>query len=670
MFGGIVTVKSYFRMEKSKQPTLDGFCDLQRQLLVLEHESELEESTELLKTETPQDLQSRGLALLGLVFSHVSSGLFGKTIVTFAHHLANSKKYQDICLAPSTLSSGDIVGVFPTDSLKSEPIVTGVVHAIDRTSIKVVLDDEDDAPKLWNFSRFSIARIGNNVTHSRLMKAVNDLEKSTHPLTSFLFGNEGRELGEDPTKLELKCEAALKLNQPQQDAVRSALTNRLVTVVQGPPGTGKTTTLAAFIQESVRRDPSIKILACAPSNVAVDNLAARVLKLGLNSIVRVGHPTRVSDDLLAHCLDALVDKSDFAASCIEIKKEIQAILDSRRGYAGLKPLRKELREREAKTIEEIFRQSNVVFTTCNGAFNLDRKLGIKSGGSTPLFDLCVIDECAQALEMSCWIPILQSKRCVLGGDHKQLAATIHSKDAERRGLGKTLFERCFERFHNVSGVDNVLTIQYRMNEVIMDWSNKQFYNGVLQADASVADITLLVPENENCTVNGIDMKSIIESPFVFCDTVGVEGMEEDVSESTASKSNTGELGIVQTYVNLIHKPGITDDICIVSPYLKQTELIRNALGEKHKSIEVSTVDSFQGREGEVIIISLVRSNPSNVVGFLADFRRLNVAVTRAKKHVFIVGDSETISSDKTLKSLYDYACDYGMLISAQSFVSE
>jgi ATP-dependent RNA/DNA helicase IGHMBP2 len=440
--------------------------------------------------------------------------------------------------------------------------------------------------------------------------------------------------------------------------------------VQGPPGTGKTTTLAAFIQESIRKDPSIKILACAPSNVAVDNLASRVLKLGVSSIVRVGHPTRVSDDLLSHCLDALVDKSDFAASCIEIKKEIQAILDSRRGYAALKPLRKELREREAKSIEEVFRQSNVVFTTCNGAFNLDRKLGIKQNGSTPLFDLCVIDECAQALEMSCWIPILQSARCVLGGDHKQLAATIHSKDAERRGLGKTLFERCFERFHNIEGVDNVLTIQYRMNKVIMDWSNQEFYYNLLHADESVADITLHVPATENCTVNGIDMKSIIESPFVFCDTVGVEGMEEDVSDNTASKSNTGELGIVHTYVNLIHKPGITDDICIVSPYLKQTEMIRNAIANRHKLIEVSTVDSFQGREGDVIIISLVRSNPDHMVGFLADFRRLNVAVTRAKRHVFIVGDSETISNDKILQSLYDYACDYGMVISAQSFVNE
>ena len=658
----------YSRMFKN--PSLDKFCDQQRELLLIEHEAELAESTELVQSETPQDLQNRGLAILGLNFSHASSGLFGKTIVTLSHHLASSKKHQDVSLPATTLSSGDIVGVFAADSLKSQPIVTGVVHAIDRLNVKIVLDGEDDAPKLFNYNRFSIAQIGNNVTHSRLTKTVNDLEKSNHQLLSYLFGISDAAIGDrDHDIIELLTPGGRSLNDPQQAAVRNAICNPLITIIQGPPGTGKTTTLGAFIHECIQRDPGIKILACAPSNVAVDNLAARVLSLGISSIVRVGHPTRVSDEMLSHCLDALVDKSDFASSCVEIRKEIQTILDARRGYSALKPLRKELREREAKSIEQVFRQSNVIFTTCNGAFNLDRKLGIKSS-SSHLFDLCVIDECAQALEMSCWIPILQSQRVVLGGDHHQLSATIHSKAAEKRGLGTTLFERCFTRFNSSPNIDNVLTIQYRMNKTIMEWSNRQFYKNVLVAHDSVTDITLEVPLDLDVSLNGIDMRSIIESPFVFCDTVGVEGMSEDVCETASSKSNTGELGLVTTYIKLIHLKGITDDICIVSPYMKQTELIRNALREKHGSIEVSTVDSFQGREGDVIIISLVRSNPTRVVGFLSDYRRLNVAVTRAKRHVFIIGDSETISSDPTLKSLYDYACDEGLVISAQSLVNE
>ena len=299
-----------------KQPSLEKFCDLQRELLQVEHEAELAESTELIQTETPKDLQNRGLAILGLTFSHVSSGLFGKTIVTLSHHLAQSRKHQDVSLPPTTLSTGDIVGVFAADSLKSQPIVTGVVHAIDRTCVKIVLDGEDDAPKLWDFNRFSLAQIGNNVTYSRLTKTINDLEKSVHPLVSYLFGDSESVLATPIDQVQLETAACQGLNESQQRAVRNALSNPLITAVQGPPGTGKTTTLAAFINECVRKEPGIKILACAPSNVAVDNLALRLLNLGLTSIVRIGHPTRVSEDIISLCLDALVDKSDFASSCI------------------------------------------------------------------------------------------------------------------------------------------------------------------------------------------------------------------------------------------------------------------------------------------------------------------------------------------------------------------
>lgn len=646
----------------------DKFCALQRELLDIEHEAELAESTELLENESPQDLQNRGICILGLIVSNISSGLYGKSIVTFSHHLGYSRKHQGVALPQTSISSGDIVGAFPTDSFKSQPIVTGVVHAIDSVSVKVVLDGDDDAPKLWDHSKFSIAQIGNNVTHSRLTKTVNDLEKSNHPLIAYMFDNE-RHIYTSTDISPLNTTAGASLNEPQQDAVRHAMSNPLITLIQGPPGTGKTTTLAAFIAECVRREPQIKILACAPSNVAVDNLAIRVLDLGVRNAVRVGHPTRVSKEMLDHCLDALVDQSDFASSCIEIRREIQVILDSRRGYSALRELRKELKQRESKSIEQVFKQSNVVFTTCNGAFNIDRKLGIKTPTADPLFDICVIDECAQALEMSCWIPVLQSRRIVLGGDHQQLSATIHSKDAEQRGLGTTLFERCFKRFEKYDGIVRILTIQYRMNAQIMQWSNERFYNNVLEAHESVADQTLKVQQGQPVTLNGVDMSTVVTSPIVFCDTVGVDGMAEDVLENmNASKSNQGEISIVEKYLDMIHVPGITEDVCIISPYLKQAELIRKAIHTKHSTIEVSTVDSFQGREGDVVIISLVRSNQQKIVGFLSDYRRLNVAITRARRHVFIVGDSETISSDSVLQSLYDYACDYGMVISAQSFV--
>ena len=643
--------------------SIQAFCDLQRSLLALEHEAELAESTALLQSASAVELETKGVAITGLVISGITTGLFGKTLVSFNHHLANSRKHSESArIGTNSISSGDIVGIFTPGSFAVAPALTGVVHSIDQKAIQIVLDADDEVSKLWDSARFNIAKVGSNVTHTRLLHTVKDLESSSHFLLSSLFESQPDDLeNAEHIPDELETQAATRLNDPQRDAVRNALANRLVTVIQGPPGTGKTTTLAAYIAEAIHRDPKIKILACAPSNVAVDNLALRTLASGVRNIVRVGHPTRVNDEMLSHCLDALVAGSDFATSCSDIRKEIQAILDSRRGFSDLKALRRELKEREQKSVEEVFKQANVVFTTCNGAFNIARKFNLQ-------LDVCVVDECAQALEMSCWIPVLQAKRTVLGGDHQQLSATIHSKEAETAGLGTSLFERCFKRFSASPTVVNLLSVQYRMNETIMGWSNKEFYDGKLVAHESVARQTLHVPAGVMLEVGGVDMRSVIESPFVFCDTAGVDGAGEDAEHEKASKSNPGEVAIVSQYLDLLDSPGIADDICVISPYLRQTELIRQAADGKHDDVDISTVDSFQGREGDVVVISLVRSNPAKVVGFLSDYRRLNVAVTRAKRHVFIVGDSDTISSDSVLKSLYDYACDHGLVISAQTFL--
>ena len=639
------------------------FCEVQQSLLTLEHDAELAESSLLLETATPSELETKGVAIVGLVVSNVTTGLFGKTVVSFSHHLANSRKHAETArLGANSVSSGAIVGIFSTGSFTIDPVLTGVVHAIDFKCVKIVLDKDDDAPKLWEFPRFNVAKIGNNVTHTRLIHTLKDLEHSTHSLVHSLFESDAGDCsGREGGSPYLFTPSGKSLNTPQQDAVRKALSNPLLTVIQGPPGTGKTTTLAAYIAEAVHRNPQVKILACAPSNVAVDNLALRVLATGVKNIVRVGHPTRVDEDMLSHCLDALVAGSDFASSCSDIRKEIQQILDARRGYSDLKPLRKELKEREQKSVAQVFKQSNVVFTTCNGAFNISRKFDSS-------FDICVVDECAQALEITCWIPILQAQSAVLGGDHKQLSATIHSKEAERGGLGTSLFERCFTRFAGKDHIVNLLSVQYRMHDIIMGWSNQQFYNNLLVAHESVADQTLHTQGDVSLHIGGVDMRSVMGSPFVFCDTAGVDGAAEDSVDERASKSNAGEVVVVTKYLDLIGVPGLADDVCVISPYMRQTELIRQAVGKKQSQVDISTVDSFQGREGDVVIISLVRSNPGKVVGFLSDYRRLNVAVTRAKRHVFIVGDSETISSDPVLKSLFDYACDRGLVISAHSFL--
>ena len=642
---------------------MEKFLQTQRRLLEIEHAAELEESTKLLSTESNSDLQTRGIAILGLSVSLLESGLFGKTIVTLVHHLSSSRKFQGIVISPNSISSGDIVGIFSSESFKSEPMMSGVVHAIGNTSVRIVLDNDEAAQKLWDFSRFNLAKIGSNLTHVRLMKTVDDLERSNSSLKRYLLENVDEQLPEGTAAITLRSAVSERLNEPQKQAVLNSLTNPVVTLIQGPPGTGKTTTIASFIAEAVMKSPGIKILACAPSNVAVDNLAMRVVGAGVRKIVRVGHPTRMAEEILQYSLDARVQRSDFADSCCDIRREIQGILDSKKGYSALKELRKDLKEREAKSIEQIVNDANVIFTTCNGSFNLRLKLW--KHNQNFMFDLCVIDECAQGLEMSSWIPILQCERVVLAGDHKQLAATIHSKSAENEGLAVSLFERCFARFSSSARANNLLSIQYRMNSVIMGWSNSQFYKNLLIADSSVASETLKV--SSPAVINGVDLKLVIESPFVFCDSVGVDGMAEDCESSAISKSNFGEVHLVKQYADLLVEQKIANNIAIITPYAKQVELLRQACPSVG---EVSTVDSFQGREADVVIISLVRSNLKRQVGFLADSRRLNVAITRARRQVFVIGDSETISADPVLKSLFDYACNSGLLISAQTLVSE
>ena len=609
---------------------MDSFCSLQRELLKLEHEAEKAEALACLDTATN---------VPNAKVVDVTTGLFGKTIVLFS------------VKTNLNVSSGDVVGVFVKSA--KDPLLSGVVWSADPKGIRIVLDDPDDYAKLPD-TYVSIVKLGNSVTHKRLMHTVNDLEKSIHPLVTYL-DSQNNICSDESSKYEQYVDSTL--NESQSSAVTSCLNSPLLSVIHGPPGTGKTTTLAATIAALVKRNPDIRILACAPSNVATDNLAIKTLQAGVRKIVRVGHPTRVHADLLSHTLDAQVRNSDFYESCRDIENQVRGLLKERYKYAEIKTLRKDLKERESKSVQQVINNANVVFTTCNGSFNIVRKFY----QSNFLFDICVIDECAQGLEMSCWIPILQSKSIILGGDHQQLSATIISPVAAEKGLGISLFEKCLKlKGHDMT----LLNIQYRMHADIMGWSNAQFYSGKLVAHESVSERHLVVLDKELMHDN-IDISSIVESPFVFCDTCGVEGMSE--TSYLTSKSNIGEVGVVKTFVNLI--ASIRVPVTVISPYLKQTELLRDAF-DSPEYPHVSTIDSFQGRESSVVVISLVRSNSEKSVGFLSDYRRLNVAVTRAQQQVFIVGDSETICSDPILKSLYDYASDFGNVVSAEMFKHE
>ncbi|KXA88715.1 hypothetical protein AKJ61_04350, partial [candidate division MSBL1 archaeon SCGC-AAA259B11] len=275
------------------------------------------------------------------------------------------------------------------------------------------------------------------------------------------------------------------------------------------------------------------------------------------------------------------------------------------------------------------------------------------------FDTVIIDEATQTTEPSCWIPIKLSSRVIMAGDHKQLPPTVLSEDA--KDLNKTLFESLIER-QDVD-IRTVLKIQYRMHEKIMNFSNREFYDGVLKADSSVAGHTLrdLTSFHPNSDYGKVSEKVIHpDKPIVFIDTKNLEASER-VRKGSTSKENPKEAHIATSISSKFLGLGLEpEDIAIIAPYDDQVDLINGRIEEEN--LEVDTVDGFQGREKEVVILSLVRSNREKNVGFLEDVRRLNVSITRAKRKLIIIGDSSTVSAHGTYSSLIDYISENGEVI--------
>jgi predicted DNA helicase len=377
------------------------------------------------------------------------------------------------------------------------------------------------------------------------------------------------------------------------------------------------------------------------------------------------------------CLDSLVlasDSSQLANDCVkEIKDINRKLLKLKRHERNtrkemrkeLRYLNKEVRVRHQKAITEVLSSAQIVACTLTGCMSrvVDKEA----------FDLVVVDEAAQATECATWSALMKGKRAVLCGDHLQLPPTVISDEAERKGLGVPLFERLHKRFG--SNIAQMLNVQYRMNEAIMKWSSDEFYRSKLVAHDSVASHTLSelkqVEEAKNSGKNrrgnGEEDMELGECVLHMVDTTGLE-MFERQDEENASYSNDGESEAVVKHVRDLLDLGLCQkDIGVIAPYSAQVSLLKQLCSNENlKDVEVSTVDGFQGREKEAIILSTVRSNESSTVGFLADPRRMNVAVTRARRHCSLVCDSETISNDKMLKGLVEYFMDNGEYTFAES----
>ncbi|XP_007902991.2 DNA-binding protein SMUBP-2 isoform X1 [Callorhinchus milii] len=640
-----------------KRPGMESFVSQNLELLQEEREAEIEEARAWQECVSLKELQRRGVCLLKLRIVNQRTGLYGRCLVTF-----EPRKFETNALLPSNdFGPGDIVGLYDSQGCgPSDQLASGIVTRVTQKSVTVAIDDTNDQLTLDDESSYKLLKLANDVTYKRLKKALNALSQHhagpASNLIGVLFGtSEPSTPSGNPPSLALYNP---RLDGSQREAVQFALSQKEVAIIHGPPGTGKTTTVVEVILQVVKQ--GLKVLCCAPSNVAVDNLVERLASFKAK-VLRLGHPARLLESIQRHCLDAVLAHSDGTQIVMDIRKDIdQAFSGMRKARdkgekswlrGEIKGLKKELREREEAAMVHILKRAEVILATTTGASS-DGPLKLLPDDH---FDVVVIDECAQALEASCWIALPRAPKCVLAGDHKQLPPTIKSRKAAANGLSLSLMERLIGR--HGEGVVRMLTVQYRMHASIMHWASEQMYQGRLLAHETVAQHLLK-------DLPGVASTEETEIPLLLVDTASC-GLFELDEEDEQSKGNPGEVQIVAAHIQALTEAGVqARDIAVIAPYNLQVQLLRKELCDQHPELEIKSVDGFQGREKEAVVLSLVRSNRKGEVGFLAEDRRINVAVTRARRHLMVTCDTRTVCTHPFLRSLVDYLTNRGQVRTA------
>ncbi len=447
------------------------------------------------------------------------------------------------------------------------------------------------------------------------------------------------------------------LNPSQQEAVTMAYNSRYVSLVHGPPGTGKTTTLVAVVETLLTTQK--KILVCTSSNHAADLLAIKLHERGIR-VLRIGNITRMHDDMMALTIDEqLRNHQDWN----HVKKvKIQAQQLERQANQFKRSFNQEDREKrrtlkqesrdllrwsadlEQRLVSEIIDQTQVVVSTLISASHQSIQ-HLK-------YDTVIIDEASQALEPECWNAIIRGGKLVMAGDHKQLPPTIKSKEAMQLGLETTMLDFLMEKLPE----SVMLNVQYRMHNDILGFSNKMFYNGLLSGHEKV-QFHHLPGDNQ---------------PIIFVDTAGC-GFEEKLHPQHQSLRNEGEFFLIREILLLKKESFQGFSVGIISPYADQVRYIRAELAQDaslhYTQLEVDTIDGFQGQEKDIIFISLVRSNERSEIGFLKDDRRLNVAMTRARKKLVIIGDSATLGAHPLYNELISYVQECGFYDSGWNYMA-
>jgi ATP-dependent RNA/DNA helicase IGHMBP2 len=609
-------------------------------ILKIEREEDLSLHEAYLKKRSVQDRKQAGLTWFPLKIVETGFGLGSYPFIVVERPVDRHKHY---------FQSSAPVSLFSAQQGNEEESIHGTVGYADESRMKITFY-LDELPDWVDDGKLGVNLMFDSKTYDEMFRALNvliNLEKGrSKDLRDILLGNKTAEFAKSPNV------RSVLLNDSQNEALNSIIAADDVAIVHGPPGTGKTTTLVESIKFLVADGK--KVLVTAPSNAAVDHLTRSIASAGMN-IVRIGNLAKVEEDTTAHTLDVLLSQDRDFKQIRELKKRAVEMRKMgakyRRSFGReeaeqrkllfqeAKNLNKEARELESYIVNKLIDQAQVIACTLIGSTHEYIR--------SKVFDVVVIDEAGQALEPACWVAILKAEKVVMAGDPFQLPPTVKSHEAERKGLTKTLLEKAIERLPQIS----LLKTQYRMHKDIMSFSNLKFYNNALEAHESVATRGLggLFPSVE------------------FIDTAGC-GYAEEESEENSSRSNPEEAQLLMRHYNQM-KLDLSDinSVGVISPYRGQIDILSDLFNEE-KKVTVNTVDSFQGQERDVIYLSLVRSNDRSEIGFLKDYRRMNVAMTRARMKLVVIGDSATLGNDSFYSDFLDFAEKLGAYRTAWEFM--
>jgi ATP-dependent RNA/DNA helicase IGHMBP2 len=630
---------------------------------------QLEHTFELIRLERQADLeQYRQKVLLRSLSQRTKEGTTWYPVTLKKNYIGTGERpiieieRTNHLEQPHAFQSGKLVSVFSNASGTPEKEhVNGVINYV-RDNTMVITINADDFPDWIEDGLLGVDVMFDEMSYREMEFALKEVIKAEDSrlaeLKHILLGSEKAGCESRVLKLdELNI-----LNESQSVALRKVMECRDVAFIHGPPGTGKTTTLVQAIKATVKEER--QVLVCAPSNAAVDLLVDKLSEQGL-SVLRIGHPARVTEQSLSKTLDAKIAAHSHYQELRGLRKRMEQLRTMaskyKRNFGYHEREQRRLLKHEAKLLKSD--ADMLEFYIINDLLqNTEAICCTLVGSSHPTlrgkkYQTVFIDEAGQALEPACWIPLMRTQRVVFAGDHQQLPPTIKSNEAARAGLSKTLFEKGIEKQPHTS---SMLEVQYRMHESIMKFSSRYFYEDKLVAHDSVKT-TLLRSD---------------QPPIEFIDTAGC-GYAEAQDPETLSRHNIEEAQILLHEVErLAEEIGVEQwleeklTMAIITPYRAQVDQLHK-LAEASSILEplmamisINTVDAFQGQERDIIAISFVRSNDKAEVGFLADIRRTNVAMTRAKKKLIMIGDSATLSAHPFYLELIDYVQQEGFYKSA------